>query len=216
MTVITRSGVGAGRGYDLMPTAAGLCVKCRRKMWAHLAHGPDRPVAVSADGTHCEPCARYMRETGGDPRLKKGNPAERVPAEMAEADTTWRAEPLELLCSGIGPEPFYPEPFYDDPQPPVEEREELLETRRYIARELCAYCPVARSCRQAALDRGYEGVWGGRFFRRNTWYDILHPEISGPTIHAGQPRTRDMVERLQRLGYDAAGEPLPALELEAV
>jgi hypothetical protein len=208
-TVITRSGPGAGRGYDLMPTVVGLCRKCRREMWSKLTHGPGRPVAVSSDGVTCEPCARYIREhPGKDPRMKKGNPAEQVPAERAEADRIWREEPLDLLCAGIGPGVFFPDPMWDEPQPTAAERREIQRTREIVAKELCAHCPVMRNCWQTAMTSGYEGVWGGRFFRRKTWFVILEPEISGPTIHAGQPRARQMIERLHRLGYNAVGEPL--------
>lgn len=201
-----------GPGYDLMPRVVGLCRSCRREMWTKLTHGAGRPVAVSSDGVTCEPCKRYMREhPGKSPQDRKGNPAERIPAERPEADGTWRDEPLDLLCAGVAPEVFYGDPLWDEPQPTAEEKREIQATREYIAAELCAYCPVMRRCWRTALDSGYEGVWGGRFFRRKTWYLILQPSISGPTIHAGQPRTREMVDRLHRLGYDAAGEPLQEL-----
>jgi hypothetical protein len=206
-----------GPGYDLMPRVVGLCRSCRREMWTKLTHGAGRPVAVSSDGKTCEPCARYMREhNGGDPRLRKGNPAEMIPAERPETDREWREDPLDLLCAGVAPEVFYGDPLWDEPQPTAEEKKKIDRTREFLAEEFCAHCPVMENCWRTALDSGYEGVWGGRLFRRKTWSVILEPAISGPTIHAGQPRARQMIARLQRLGYDAAGEPLPALELEAV
>ena len=205
-----------GYEIDTMPRVTGLCRKCRREMWTKLPHGPGRPVAASADGVTCEPCKRYMRETGKDPQDRKGNPAERIPAERPEADPTWREEPLDLLCAGVGPEVFYPEPLWDELQPTAEEKREITKERRLVAETLCAHCPVQRRCWMTALANGYEGIWGGRFFRRNTWFIILQPEISGPTIHAGQPRTREMTARLRRLGYDALGDPLPAKHVPQV
>jgi len=195
---------------DKMPRVAGLCITCRRTMWQKLPHGPHRPVAASVDGKHCEPCARYMRETGRDPRLKKGNAAERVPAEMAETDPSWRADPLAPACTGRSAEPFYPDPFTEELQQiPTVERELMWETRRYLAEEVCAHCPVIQGCRRAALDRGYEGLWGGRFYRRNTWVDLRHPDVFGPTRHTPNPRRAEMVQRLRRRGLDELGEPLP-------
>ena len=197
---------------DTMPRVVGLCVTCRRTMWTKLPHGPHRPVAASGDGRHCEPCARYMRETGRDPRFKKGNPAERVPAEMSESDPSWRDDPTVMRCTDIGPEPFWPDPFTEELQEiPDADREVMLETRHDIAEKVCARCPVLQGCRRAATELGAEGLWGGRFYRRNSWVDLLHPEVFGPTVHTPNPRRVEMVARLRRRGLDESGEPLAAV-----
>lgn len=182
------------------PYFAGLCRLCLREMWANLKDGARNGlVAVSGDGRTCETCVRYLREQdGADPRESKGSPAERIPAERDE-DQWWHQF---ALCRGIGVEPFAP-----DPMPGEKGPRGVGTTRRYIAAFLCGDCPVARECRTAALEHGYEGIWGGRFFHRNTWLDLF-TDLRGPTIHASAPQRRKLLAKLAEAGYDEFGEPL--------
>lgn len=191
---------------NLLPRTAGLCVTCRREMWTGLPQHERRGwLVVSTDGTHCDPCLRYIRTTGRDPRDRRGNPAEIIPAERAETDPEWRES---VGCSGIDGELFEPDPLPEvQAEVPMEERKATDALRRYLAAFVCGPCPVAAECRQAARTHGYEGIWGGRFFGRNSWVDPLAPGLRGPTIHTKQPKRNEMIARLAQKGYDAGGEP---------
>jgi len=193
---------------NLLPRAVGGCATCHREMWTNLPQHERRGwLVVSTDGAHCEPCLRYIRATGRDPRDRRGNPAEVLPAERAEADPWWRESGL-VGCSGIGRESLEPDPLPEVwAATPWIERKAMEQLRRYVAAFVCGPCPVIAECRQAARTHGYEGMWGGRFFGRNSWVDPL-TKLRGPTIHTKEPKRTHMIARLAERGYDAGGEPI--------
>jgi hypothetical protein len=191
-----------------LPRVAGLCRYCHRQMWTSLPERDRRgKIVVSRDGRTCDPCQRYVRTTGKDPREKAGSAAEMVPAEYPEDDQWWRDSGLPH-CAGVGGGPFEPDPLPEElAATPDEERLAIAEMRRYIAAFVCGPCPVAEECRAAARVHGYEGMWGGRFFTRQTWTDPL-TGLRGPTMHAREPLRLRLTARLAERGYDADGEPL--------
>lgn len=181
--------------------SAGLCHYCLREMWSNLPEGKARRgmLAVSVDPGVCESCARFLKEQdGADPRDHKGSPAERVPEEREE-DQSWHAL---AACAGVGGGPFDPDPMPDEEKAPG-----IWTMRRYVAAFVCADCPVARECRTAARVHGYQGVWGGRFFRRTSWVDPL-TGARGPTINTSAPQRRKLIRALLERGLDENGEPL--------
>lgn len=193
-----------------IPRAAGLCITCLRQMWTNLPQENRRKkVTVATDGIHCEPCLRYIRATGNDPRDKHGNSAEVLPTERAEDDQWWRDSNL-TGCVGVGGGPFDPDPFPEEKAAQTaEEKQDRVELRRYIAAFVCGPCPVAEECRRAARVHAYEGMWGGRFFTRTAWVDPL-TGLRGPTIHTREPDRTRMIAKLAEKGYDSDGEPLSA------
>ncbi|MGH8825918.1 MAG: WhiB family transcriptional regulator [Jiangellaceae bacterium] len=69
---------------------------------------------------------------------------------------TWRAL---AACRGMDTDLFYPEG-----------RGQALHVREMIAKQVCAGCPVARECRQAAGERPERyGIWGGRTEGERGW-----------------------------------------------
>lgn len=194
---------------DSIPRVAGLCVKCLRTMWTNLGdQGRKGMVTVSADGLHCNSCRRYMRETGGlDPREHRGSPAERIPAELPESDRSWRDNP-DRRCLDVGAEVFEPDPE-DLSDALIADLHTVWDNRRYAAVNVCGDCPVMRQCRAAAQERGYEGLWGGRFFTVDEWVDLV-TGAKGPTINANARTRQKLLAALERAGYTEDGEPIPA------
>jgi hypothetical protein len=202
--VVTSTLQGRFHAYyepDRTPHTVGLCVECLRTMWVNIPED-DRAgkVLVSGDGRRCQQCVRFIRQHGYSPQLHRGSPAERVPAEGTEDEQWWR-DPALTRCTGIGVEPFAPDPMPGDGAPTT------WAMRRYVAAFVCSKCPVAAPCRAAARVHGYEGLWGGRFFQRNTWVDVL-TGVRGPTKHAGEPTRSRMLARLAERGYDENGEKI--------
>jgi hypothetical protein len=199
-----------GNDVEVIPTVAGLCGKCLREMWAALPDS-DRSgrLEVATDLRHCKPCYRYITTTGRDPRYKTGAAAERLPVELAEDDDSWRADPARMLCSSIGAvDVFEPDPMSDEDDGRTKwERTEFLESRRLTATRICARCPAMWDCRNAARERGYEGLWGGWFFTRVSWTD-LDTGAMGPTRYTSAPERRRLLAGLTRNGFDQDGEPL--------
>lgn len=188
-----------------LPRVAGLCRSCLRQMWTNLPqHHRGGKIAVGGDGVHCEPCLRYIRETGRNPQDKPGNSAEVIASERPEDDQWWR-DPDLIRCFGVGGGAFEPDPLPDDDQA-TDDRVGALELRRYVAAFVCGACPVAFECRQAARVHGYEGMWGGRFYARTWWMDPL-TGMRGPTMHTREPIRSKMVAALGAAGYDEDGEP---------
>lgn len=197
---------------ETIPFVAGMCATCKRPMWAGTKdHQHKGIVVVSSDGNHCDACLRYIRETGKDPRHKVGTPAERIPAEWAETNDSWRDDPFLMSCSGVGPQrAFDPEGFPEELQAmPEGERDELIHERRYYAEKVCDDCMVKLDCRATALKYGYEGLWGGWFFTRTRWIDMLRIGVKGPTRHMKAQGRARMIGILARQGLDAVGQPLP-------
>jgi hypothetical protein len=97
-----------------LPRVAGLCRYCHRQMWTSLPERDRRgKIVVSRDGRTCDPCQRYVRTTGKDPREKAGSAAEMVPAEYPEDDQWWRDSGLPH-CAGVGGGPFEPDPLPEE------------------------------------------------------------------------------------------------------
>jgi hypothetical protein len=175
------------RGY---PVVAGMCRYCRREFWN--GNAPDGSALLHASQAYpgcCDACGQWLRRNpGGDPRTRKGHLAERIPAERAEADPTWRHHPDGLRCHQAPPELFDPEPDPDDRPAPDDPGYDVIRRaewrqRRDVARVFCDPCPVRSACKAAALAQGWEGLWGGTFFERRRWHDLLDG-TDGPTMHA--------------------------------
>ena len=177
---------------DTLPRIVGLCRLCRRPMETNR---PDHKghVMASVDRVHCTSCLRHIRTTGGDPRDKKGHPAEQVPAERPEEDDPrWRDFGP---CASSDPVAFDPPPSAEERVAMSGEELEALEAeRRYAARKVCGPCPVREQCRQAARMKGYEGTWGGWFFHRTYWVDP-RSNRRGPTIHAKAEDRKALAKR---------------------
>jgi hypothetical protein len=185
---------------DRRPRKVGLCVTCRRGMWANLPAGPGR-VAPSGDGKHCAACARHITHRGGDPRDQRGNAAETIPAERPEDNQGWRAPGLQL-CKGLDPEPFEPQLFPEElaeltPAARNARRKRLHRQRRDAAATVCMACPVMEDCRDTALARGYEGLWGAVFFYRTRWVNLVTRE-TGLTVHAQEKDRKELEARRAR------------------
>lgn len=189
------TGNDTARGF---PVSGGKCLKCLREFWqggpsgVTLLRGSDRYPG------HCDTCAQWMRKHPGvDPRGVKGNQAERIPAERAEDDPSWR-DAAGMPCHEAPPELFDPE---DDPEdlPPLEPaefdqmRRDLWQQRREVAAVFCEPCPVRAQCRAAAEAHGYEGMWGATFFTRRRWHDLING-VDGPTINAPARARREAEE----------------------
>lgn len=165
---------------DHTPHVVGLCSDCRREMWTGTDH-PPTGLKVSPDPRYCGTCHHWrVAHPGQDPRYARNTRAEQVPAEWGEDDPTWRPRGN---CAGSD------EPELFDPFPDVDEREPgwsaeiAVKTAQVAADSYCSFCPVILICRAKAEHHGYEGVWGGAFFDRETWTDLLVPGVGGETIH---------------------------------
>jgi hypothetical protein len=186
---------------DTLPRVVDLCVSCQRPMWTNLPKSELRGnVTVSGDARHCTSCLRTINKTGDNPQDKKGSAAERLREERAEDDPSWRDNP-DLICSEVDGEWFAPEPFPEELAAiPADVQDDMWDDRHYVARRICGPCPVRGACRAAALERGWQGLWGGAFFTRTQWVDLLsRRRRTGPTIHA-TATDRKALERRQARG----------------
>lgn len=200
-----------------LPRVVGLCVSCLRPMWSHIYRAAPYPraVTVSTDKRHCNPCYRYIQETGCDPQTKKGSAAERIPAEMPEPDDSWRYRPNGPACRDTDPLAFIPDPLPEDLAAiPERERESTLELRRFVAEHVCGPCPVRRECGATADACGFEGLWGGRFFTRTRWTNLV-TGVAGPTRHTSKKERERLLLALSTAGLGADGEPVPDGNLAA-
>lgn len=179
-----------------IPRSHGLCRFCLRDMWTGDA--PRGKAVVGPDRTMCTACHQIITTGGGDPCLVSGTKAEQVPAERPEDNPRWRDDP-DRNCRDLPPLFFDDDLDADDPEyveQTKQERSAVWMERRKVARRLCHTCPVMEQCRAAALAHGYEGLWGGAWFSRNRWEDLVTRE-SGATIHArGRARKRDAERRV--------------------
>lgn len=207
------------------PVFAGLCNDCRRPMWRHTKD--QRGLLKSnASETRCTSCVAWRQDhPDRDPRESKGNVAERIPAERAEADSNWRRANLSE-CRDAPPELFAPEPLPDereDGQTP-QDRADDWKMREAVVATYCHQCPMLAACRQAALDHAYEGIWGGLWQTYVKWTDLETGDW-GPSANVRGAARERMLERAEadRRPVDTepteaelvALEPLVA-ELEAV
>lgn len=178
---------------DRTPFTVGMCRDCRREMWSGTPKPPNG-VKVGIDGRTCQSCENWRaHHPGGDPRLATNTHAEHVRAEWDEDDPRWRRRGN---CRGSDePEIFNPAPDPDE-RPPTWTAEVQRKTHQYAADAYCSFCPVLLTCRGKAEFHGYEGVWGGAVFERETWTCLL-TGASGPTIHH---RARKVADR----GYPPA------------
>lgn len=176
---------GANWKMDARPHTVGLCWDCRRDMWTGWAQAP---VKVSADPRYCQSCENWRHHhPGGDPTLARNTHAERIPAEWAEDDTTWRRRGN---CAGTDEDEIFDPAPDEDERPAGWDPELHAKTQQYAADAYCSFCPVVLVCRARAEFHGYEGVWGGAAFERETWTDLLVPGVGGKTIHHHRaPRT---------------------------
>jgi hypothetical protein len=173
---------------DRTPFVVGMCADCRRKMWTGTATPPDG-VQVSPDPLRCQSCHSWrVRHPGGDPRRAKNTVAEQIRAEWTEDDPHWRRRGN---CSDDDePGIFDPEPD-DDERPAGWDRDLFDKTQQYAADAYCSTCPVILICREKAAFHGYEGVWGGASFTRESWTDLIVPGRGGRTIHHRSLRRAD-------------------------
>lgn len=167
------------------PMSVGMCRYCRREMW-----NDTREVAgllrAAPDGITCDGCRSWLRRNpGGDPLRARSSVAERIPAELPETDAAWRDR---ARCRDTDPAVFEPDPDPDDRTP--RERDHAWHQRHYTAARVCDACPVLERCRATALDRGYEGLWGGLFITRQRWKNLITGE-SGWTIHVTEAARRE-------------------------
>ncbi len=173
-----------GRPGNGHPMAAGLCPWCLREMWLEVTTGSGLLRAM-ADLSACQPCHSWRQlNPGADPREARNTAAERILAEHAEPDPSWRDDAAQA-CHGLPPEMFAPEPDRSEPgyvAASDASRGETWEERHYVAFNVCAACPVRAACRATAAAMGYEGLWGGVFFDRWRWLDLLTGD-KGETIH---------------------------------
>lgn len=162
---------------EAIPHVVGLCCDCRREMWTGW---PGAPVRVSKDPRWCQGCENWRtKHPGGDPTLARGTHAERIPAEWAEGDQRWKARGS---CADTDePELFGPAPDADD-LPPGFDPGLFAKGQAYAVEAYCSFCPVINVCRAKAQFHGYEGVWGGAVFDRETWHSPI-TGASGTTIH---------------------------------
>lgn len=172
------------------PYSVGLCQYCRREIWANgdTARRAGLDVVVSdATGTQCVTCQLWQaRHPGRDPRNARGTAAERLRVEGPEPDPSWRED--DRACEGLPIEPFAPELDRDDPVWRAMDdatRAELVDERMLAARRVCGPCPVREACAETALAMGYEGLWGGAFYRRRDWENLI-TGAKGHTIHSSR------------------------------
>jgi len=168
-----------------LPTYAGLCRYCLRATWSS-GGGKTGLLSTAADREPgaCDTCVSWRARNGGaDPRARRGNVAEQVPAERPEDEPAWRRRgDLRCVLVPLPPSAFEPEPDPDD-EVDEQQRAEQRDARSRAARGLCAACPVRDLCRATALDRGYDGLWGGALFDGPQWRDLVTGE-TGPTRYA--------------------------------
>lgn len=177
---------------ESIPQSRGLCRYCLREMW----NGKRIPAGKcrSTDRGFCATCERWIQRYNEDPRLSKFSVAEQVPAERAESGVGWKDSP-DRRCADLPTQFFAAELDSDDPEfveLTTHERKEQWAQRRSIAVTLCGSCPFITRCRTNAQQMGYEGLWGGVWFSRLRWEDLVTGE-QGPTIHASR-RAREQYE----------------------
>jgi len=183
---------------EIRPYIVGLCCDCRREMWTHQ---PEAPVRVSPDPRYCQGCHHWrIKHPDQDPTRARNTHAERVPAEWPEGDQRWKARGS---CAGTDePEIFDPAPDEDE-RPTGFDAELFAKTQAYAVEAYCSFCPVAMVCRAKAEFHGYEGVWGGAVFERETWHSPI-TGASGKTIH--HPDVRQPWRRRAPVVDTAAGD----------
>jgi hypothetical protein len=164
---------------DHTPYVIGMCSDCRREMWTGTDHPPG--LKVSPDPRYCATCHHWRRaHPGADPRYVRNTRAEQIPAEWGEDDPTWRRRGN---CAGSDEPEIFDRLPDEDEREPGWSLEVALKTAQVAADAYCSFCPVLLVCRAKAEHHGYEGVWGGAFFERDEWRDLLVPGVTGRTIH---------------------------------
>lgn len=178
------------------PVSAGLCQFCRRLMWRQTKN--ERGLLKSnAAETTCVSCVAWMNEhPGQDPRERRNHAAERIPPERAESDQRWRIG--RKACADAPRRLFDPDPDPDDDEGGCGAAP-TFDERRAAARRYCATCPVLDNCRQTALERGYEGLWGALLIGYVRWVELDTGDF-GPTVNVhgvARQRIEEAADRMR-------------------
>jgi hypothetical protein len=188
---------------------AGLCQFCRRAMWRQTKDERGKLKSNAAE-TACTSCVAWMHDhPGQDPRNRKGNVAERIPAERPESDPHWRRSRL-FECRDAPPGLFEPADDDDDP--------DAWKRREAVAATYCHRCPVMARCRRTALEQAYEGIWGGIFQTYERWTDLATGDY-GPSVNMrgvvrAQIEKRAATARETRIALETVDTEPTAAELD--
>lgn len=211
---ITTTGGGLAAPPKPHPMFAGLCGYCRRAMWRQTKDIRGLLKSNAAE-TACTSCVAWMHDhPGQDPRGRKGNVAERIPAERPESDPRWRRT-RAFECRDAPPGLFAP----DDDEPELD-RADAWKLREAVAATYCHRCPVMVQCRRTAIEQGYEGIWGGVHQTYERWTDLATGDY-GPSVNVrgairAQVEERAAAARDTRLALESVDtEPTPA-ELDEI